>query len=85
MWFHLALGAAYAFHVTLTWHVLQTRQSDITEHGSFFSGVIIFLGNVFALLIAFPLLTTRVGLMTAFGWCLQETGAVLVRIGDLLR
>ena len=27
VWFHLMLGAAYAFHVTLTWHVLQTRQS----------------------------------------------------------
>lgn len=84
-WFHLLLGAAYAFHVTLTWHVLQTRQSDITEHGYFFSGVIIFLGNVLALLIAFPLLATRVGLLTALGWWLHETGDIVVRTGHLFR
>ena len=46
VWFHLLVGAAYAFHVTLTWHVLQTRQSDITSQGWVFSSVIIFLGNV---------------------------------------
>src|SRR5476651_2224270 len=28
VWFHLFIGAAYAFHLTLTFHVLQTRQSD---------------------------------------------------------
>jgi len=28
--------AAYAFHITLTWHILQTRQSDITSQGYFF-------------------------------------------------
>ncbi len=32
VWFHLALGAAYAFHLTLTGHVLKTQQSDITEN-----------------------------------------------------
>ena len=26
VWFHLCVGAAYAFHVTLTFHALQTRQ-----------------------------------------------------------
>src|SRR5688572_28335631 len=36
-WFHLFLGAAYGFHVTLTWHILQARQSDITSQGYFFS------------------------------------------------
>jgi len=46
VWFHLCVGAAYAFHVTLTWHILQTRQSDITSQGCLFSAVVIFLGNV---------------------------------------
>ena len=45
VWFHLAVGAAYAFHVTLTWHALKTRQSDITSQGYLFSAVIIFLGQ----------------------------------------
>ena len=44
--FICAVGAAYAFHVTLTWHTLKTRQSDITSQGWLFSAVIIFLGNV---------------------------------------
>ena len=45
IWFHLIVGAAYAFHVTLTWHVSKTRQSDITSQGSLFSPVIIFLAT----------------------------------------
>ena len=45
VWFHLLLGAAYAFHVTLTWHILKTKQSDITQQGYLFSWVIIFLAT----------------------------------------
>ena len=56
-WFHLLLGAAYAFHVTLTWEILKTRQTDITSQGYLFSAVIIFLGNALLLLAAIPLLT----------------------------
>tara|TARA_B100001123_G_scaffold331684_1_gene374075 strand:+ start:203 stop:862 length:660 start_codon:yes stop_codon:yes gene_type:complete len=66
--FHLLLGAAYAFHVTLTWHILQTRQPDITSQGRLFSAVIIFLGNVLVLLLAVPLLTGSSTLAEAFGW-----------------
>ena len=83
-WFHLALGAAYAFHVTLTWHILQTRQTDITNQGRFFSAVIIFLGNIAVLLVGVPLLTTRVGALTALGWWFQETGDLLHRLRGLL-
>src|SRR5262249_54665214 len=57
VWFHVLLGAAYCFHVTLTWHVLKTNQSDITDQGYLFSAVVIFLGNVLVLLIGIPLLT----------------------------
>ena len=56
-WFHLLLGAAYAFHVTLTWEILKSRQTDITSQGRLFSAVIIFLGNALVLLVALPLLT----------------------------
>jgi len=68
VWFLLLLGAAYAFHVTLTGHVLKTRQSDITEHGYIFSGSIIFLGNVVVLLVGIPLLTSSPGVATALHW-----------------
>jgi hypothetical protein len=77
VWFHLIVGAAYAFHVTLTWHVLQTRQSDITSHGYLFSTVIIFLGNVSVLLFGIPLLTAKVGLLNALVWWFECTGEVL--------
>jgi hypothetical protein len=68
VWFHLALGAAYAFHVTLTWHVLQTQQSDITSQGWIFSGVIIFLGNVSLLLGGLPLVTGQPRLARVLSW-----------------
>jgi hypothetical protein len=83
-WFHLFLGAAYAFHVTLTWHVLQSRQSDISEQGYLFSGVVIFLGNAGVLLVGIPLLAARVDVLTALGWWLECTGEAVHRLGRML-
>lgn len=70
---HLLIGAAYAFHVTLTLHVLKTRQTDITSQGYFFSALVIFLGNVLVLLVGIPLLTAEVSVGTALRWWWQET------------
>jgi hypothetical protein len=76
VWFHLLLGAAYAFHVTLTFHVLQTRQSDITSQGYLFSVAVIFLGNVMVLLFGIPLLTRNPHIFKIISlWC-SETGRV---------
>lgn len=83
-WFHLLLGAAYAFHVTLTWHILKSQQTDITQQGYLFSGVIIFLGNVTVLLLGIPLLAARVDVMTALNWWLQCTGGILQHLGQIL-
>ncbi len=71
LWFHLALGAAYAFHVSLTWHVLQTQQSDITSQGWLFSGVVIFMGNLAWLLLGVPLITGKPPLTQALSWWWQ--------------
>jgi hypothetical protein len=73
VWFLLLLGASYAFHVTLTGHVLKTHQSDITEHGYVFSAVIIFLGNALILVLAIPLLTSQPSVLTALMWCWEGT------------
>jgi len=81
VWFHLLIGAAYSFHLTLTCHTLRTRQSDITQQGYLFSAVIIWLGNVAVLLLGVPLVTARVGWLTALGWCLDCTGEFLERLG----
>jgi hypothetical protein len=75
-WFHLFLGAAYAFHVTLTFEILKTRQTDITEQGVFFSCVIIWLGNLSVLLFGLPVVTGRAGVLDATGWWLQDTAEV---------
>jgi hypothetical protein len=83
-WFHLLLGAAYAFHVTLTAHVLRTRQSDISSQGYVFSAVVIFLGNVLVLMVAVPLLTGRTGLLGVLGWWMRDTGSILRRLGGML-
>jgi len=77
IWFYLLLGAAYAFHVSLTVHVLQTQQSDITSQGYLFSAVVIILGNVIVLLLGIPLLTARVGILNSLGWWAESTGMIL--------
>lgn len=83
-WFHLLLGAAYAFHLTLTWHILHARQSDIASQGWLFSAVIIFLGNIAVLLVGLPLLTARVSVLTSMAWWLDETARLLHRLRLLL-
>ena len=72
----MLVGAAYAFHVTLTFHTLQTRQTDITSQGYLFSAVIIFLGNVCVLLFGIPLLTAKVGILNSLGWWVESTGMI---------
>jgi hypothetical protein len=83
-WFHLLLGAAYAFHVTLTWHILQSHQSDIAEQGYLFSAVIIFLGSLTVLLAGLPLLAAKIGVLTAFDWWAECTLNVVRRLGQIL-
>jgi Peptidase M50B-like len=80
VYFHLLVGAAYAFHVTLTARALKTRQTDITSQGYLFSAVVIFLGNVSVLLLGIPLLTNNIGALKALGWWLESTGEVLLRL-----
>jgi hypothetical protein len=84
VWFHLLLGAAYAFHVTLTWHILKHSQSDITEQGILFSFAIIFLGNIVVLLVGIPALATKVEVLTALRWWFDSTGEVLKALGRVL-
>ncbi len=84
VWFHLLVGAAYAFHATLTWHILETDQSDVSGQGYLFSAVVIFLGNVVVLLLGLPLLTQQVDLLTALHWWLEGTGRVARWLGTML-
>jgi hypothetical protein len=81
--FYLLLGAAYAFHVSLTVHILRTEQTDITSQGYLFSAVVIFLGNAVPLLFGIPLLTRHPELFKIFSlWC-AETGKVFLWLHHL--
>lgn len=80
VWFHLLLGVAYSFHVTLTWHILQTKQSDISDQGYLFSAVVIWLGNASVLLLGIPLLTGCVNWLTALQWCWSDTVSIVRRM-----
>jgi len=82
VWFHLLLGAAYAFHVTLTWEILKTRQTDITSQGYLFSFVVIFLGNAMVLVIGIPFLTGH-SLLHTLGIWFDCNRAVVERVLNL--
>jgi hypothetical protein len=82
--FDLLLGAAYAFHITLTAHILKTRQTDITDQGYLFSAVVIFLGNISVLLLGIPLLAAKVDVGRAFTWWFECTREVFHRIAQLI-
>ena len=84
VWFHLLLGVAYSFHVTLTAHVLRLRQTDVTQHGYLFAAVIIFLGNIAVLLISLPVLTRSAGIGAVMAWWLDETANIWRRISELM-
>ena len=84
VWFHFFLGAAYAFHLTLTWHILKTTQSDITQHGYLFSAVVIFLGNIGLLLLAIPPLTGTVTVTQVFHWWSNSSWEVVQTVLRML-
>jgi hypothetical protein len=84
VWFHLLLGAAYAFHLTLNWHILQHDQTDIGDQGYLFSTAIIFLGNVTVLLVGVPALVPKVGVLTALNWWVECTVEVVQRFVRVL-
>ena len=83
VWFHLLIGAAYAFHVTLTCHILRTRQSDITGQGYMFSAVVIFLGNIAVLLLGIPLLT-QVPVLASLRWWWSESAMAVLWLRRLI-
>jgi hypothetical protein len=77
-WFHFGLGFTYAFHVTLTAHILRVRQPDLAVEGWFVSAIVIWLGNVLVLLLTLPGLMGEVSLWTALRWWLDRTGRFLM-------
>lgn len=53
------LGLGWCFHLTFTITTLASRQSDVTQNGKVFSGVVIYWMNVLVLGLILNLITTR--------------------------
>ncbi len=83
--FHVLLGAAYAFHVTWTWQIIRTRQSDITSQGYYFSAVIIMLGNLVMLLFGISLLAGKPGLLQTLLLWWAETASIFRAVPAIWR
>lgn len=81
--FLMLLGAAYAFHVTLTGHALQSEQTDITGQGWLFSVVVIWLGNL-AVLIPGLAMLLNVPLAPTFLELLHATWSVWRMLGRFI-
>jgi hypothetical protein len=63
--------------------VLKSRQTDITDQGYLFSGVVIFLGNIVVLLIGVPLVTGQGGVIGAFELWRDSTKECLLWLAKL--
>ena len=81
-WIHFAIGAAYAFHCTLTCHALSMEQTDITRSGRFLSFTIIATGNGAVLLAGIPLVTSQVGVTKALSWWVSDSVTAFCGIGN---
>jgi hypothetical protein len=55
------IGATWAFHLTFTCWMIPKKQTDLTDHGTFFSLVVIYLMNLALLSVMFVLASSRIG------------------------
>jgi hypothetical protein len=65
-WFFAAIGFTWAFHLTFTIWMLWNGQTDLIEHGTFFSMMLIYLIN-FAILSVMLILASRDVTFSSFG------------------
>lgn len=55
------IGATWAFHFTFTCWMIPKKQTDLTDHGTFFSLVVIYLMNLALLSVMLVLASTQIG------------------------
>ena len=54
------IGATWAFHFTFTCWMIPKKQTDLTDHGTFFSLVVIYLMNLLLLSVMLVLASSRI-------------------------
>lgn len=59
-WLFLMLGATWAFNFTFTLWMIPKGQTDLSYHGNFFSGVIIYLMNILLLALLLVIATPKI-------------------------
>ncbi len=64
-WLYAAIGLTWCFHFTFTCWVIPKGQSDLTDHGTFFSLLVVFLFNVALLLMFLVAASPTIGWMQA--------------------
>ena len=84
LWFYFFIGLAYAFHITLTFRILKIRQPDIVKEGYIFSTIIIFLGNMFVLLIGITLLTTKISVLASLNLWFANSLQIYYYLGQFI-
>lgn len=82
-WLRLGIGLTYAFHVTLTAHVLRNRQPDIDGEGWVFSAVWVWLMHVLLLLVALPAVTGSMAPVEALARAGRRIAQVVVGLARL--
>jgi hypothetical protein len=89
-WIVFFAGATFSFHIVLTLVFLQADQSDIREHGAFFSYPLIYLFNiVFAALLIHVLLAKNAGFLPFLGGGIMKSISIIARffaqLWDIIR
>jgi Peptidase M50B-like len=80
-WSIFFAGAAFSFHLILTFFFLQTDQSDIKEHGAVFSYPLIYLFNVlFAAFLVHALLSKNPGFLGFLGNGIMKSVTMTSRV-----
>lgn len=85
LWMLLGLGVTYAFHLTLTGHVIRTRQPDFDGEGWIFSAVLVWLLHVLLLLLTLPWVTRIRTPGTVLVHAFEHTKTLLRQLEQWLR
>jgi hypothetical protein len=75
---YAAIGITWAFHLTFTCWMITKKQSDLTQHGTFFSLVVIYLMNLLLLIVMLVIASPQI----TFVDFLNEVGENAGRVGD---
>jgi hypothetical protein len=75
---YAVIGITWAFHLTFTCWMITKKQSDLTQHGTFFSLVVIYLMNLLLLIVMLVIASPQI----TFVDFLNEVGENVSRFSD---